>query len=73
MPAGALVTVPTPVPDLPTVSVYNGNGWNAAVTDLAAIIGMVHVAVVPVHAPDQPLNTDPAEADAVNTTLVPDT
>ena len=68
-----LVTFPLPVPDLPTVSVYDGNGWNVAATDLAAVIGTVHVTAVPVHAPDQPLNTDPAEADAARVTLAPET
>jgi hypothetical protein len=41
-----------------------------AVTAVAAVIDTVQVPV-PVQAPDQPVNTEPAEGVAVRTTLVP--
>ncbi len=43
---------------------------NVAVTFFAASISTVH-APVPVHAPDQPANTEPASATAVSVTTVP--
>jgi hypothetical protein len=69
MPVGDDVMVPVPVPVLVTVSVMPG--WNVAVTDLAAVIATAQV-VVPVQAPDQPVNTLVDPAVAVNVTLVPD-
>ena len=58
MPAGALVTVPLPVPVLVTVSAKSG-GMKVAVTDVAALIVTVQ-APVPVQAPLQPVNVEPA-------------
>ena len=72
IPAGALVTVPLPVPALPTVSVkvWAVCGVKVAVTVVAALMLTVHVPV-PVHAPVQPLKVEPAAGVAVNVTVVP--
>lgn len=43
-----------------------------AVTDLATVIDTAHVPDEFVHAPDQPLNTLPGKAVAVNVTDLPD-
>jgi hypothetical protein len=69
MPAGELVTVPAPVPDLVTVS-CTGTAEKLAVTAFAALIVTVQVLAVPVHDPDQPLKVDPAVATAVKMTLL---
>jgi hypothetical protein len=69
MPAGALVTVPPPVPDVETVS-CTGIGAKLAVTVLATFIVTVQVSAVPVQAPDQPLKDEPVIAVAVKVTLV---
>jgi hypothetical protein len=69
MPAGELLTVPPPLPDLVTVSV-RGASPNVAVTEVAAFIVTVQVPV-PVQPPLQPVNVDPAAGVAVNVTVVP--
>jgi len=43
---------------------------NVAVADFAALRATVHVPV-PVHAPDQPVNVDPAAGVTVRVTVVP--
>ena len=69
-PAGLLVTGPLPVPALPTVKM--GPAWlKWALTPLAAVMLTTQVEV-PLQAPDQPANTDPLLAVAVNVTLVPE-
>ena len=68
IPAGALVTVPAPVPTLETVSVKTG--VKVAVTDVAAVRVTVQ-GPVPVQAPLQPVKTDPADGVAVSVTTVP--
>ena len=45
---------------------------NLAETVRAWLIVTVQLVVVPVQAPDQPANTDPAEGDSVSVTIVPD-
>ena len=69
MPAGALVTVPLPVPALLSVS---AKVWavKVAVTERAAVMLTVQV-LVPVHAPLQPLKVEPAAGVAVNVTAMP--
>ncbi len=69
MPAGVLVTVPLPVPALPTVS---ANVWvvKMAVTERAAVM-LTTQALVPVHAPLQPLKVEPAAGMAVSVTAMP--
>jgi hypothetical protein len=67
IPAGELVTVPAPVPDLVTVN--NLTGTKPAVTVLAVLMVTVQVLAVPVQAPDQPLKVEPVVAAAVNLTL----
>ena len=57
IPAGMLVTTPLPVPAL--VTVRSLATANVAVAARAAPIQRRHVALVPVHAPDQPVNTEP--------------
>jgi len=71
MPAGVLLTVPLPVPDFVTVSAKEvvGNA-NVAVTEVAALIVMVHVPV-PAQPPLQPLKVEPAAGVAVRVTTVP--
>lgn len=73
IPAGADVTVPNPVPPLPTVSAYADDepaGWKLAVTDCAWFICTVQPPV-PVHAPLHPVNTDPASGVASRLTETP--
>src|SRR5262245_22716620 len=69
MPAGLEVTVPLPVPFLPTLSV---NCWTLklAVTEAAAFIVTLH-APVPEQAPLQPVNVEPPVGVAVRLTTVP--
>lgn len=72
MPVTLDVTVPEPVPDLVTVRVYSSA--NVAVAVRAPLIVTVHVVVVPEQLPDQPVNFDAGdrEAVAVSVTLVPE-
>ena len=72
IPAGALVTVPLPVPALPTVSVkvWAFCGVKVAVTVVAALMVSEQAAEGPVHAPVQPLKVEPAAGVAVNVTAV---
>jgi hypothetical protein len=70
IPAGLLVTVPLPVPDLPTVSGI-GSNVNVAVTERATLNETVQVVAEPVHAPLQPVKLEPAAATAVNVTEAP--
>ena len=69
----AAVTVPEPVPDLETVSIYCWGGFNAkaAVTLAAAVIVILHVPVPEQPPPDQPVKVDPVSAVAVRVTRVP--
>ena len=70
IPAGALVTVPLPVPALLTVS---AKVWTVkvVVTERAALMLTEQEAAVPAHAPVQPLKVEPAAGEAVNVTTVP--
>src|SRR5436190_736268 len=70
IPAGALVTVPLPVPALLTVSV---NVWsvNVAVTVVAAESVTVQAPVPEQPPPVQPVKVEPAAAVAVSVTAVP--
>src|SRR5438093_10969559 len=70
MPAGALVTVPTPVPALVTVRAKLGTS-NVAVTVVAADRVTVHEPVPVQPPPLQPLKVDPAAGVAVSVTAVP--
>jgi len=70
MPAGELLTVPVPLPDLFTV---RAKDWTTkpAVTVVAAFMVTTHVPV-PVHPPPvQPVKVDPAAGVAVSVTGVP--
>ena len=73
MPAGVLVTVPEPVPDLLTVRVKvgvgTGNSSNIAETVLAWVMVTVQLEV-PEQAPDQPAKTEPAAGLALRLTRV---
>jgi hypothetical protein len=70
IPAGLLVTVPVPSPDLETVN--KGFRMNVAVTDLSPFIVTVHVRLMPLQAPVHPPNVEVAEfGAAVSITLVP--
>ena len=70
IPAGALVTVPLPVPALLAV---NAKVWvvKVAVIERAAVMVTEQEAAVPVHAPLQPLKVEPAAGVAVNVTAMP--
>jgi hypothetical protein len=61
------VTVPLPVPEPVTVTVVR---LKVALTDCAEVIETEH-APVPVQAPPQPLNADPAGATGFRVTVVP--
>jgi hypothetical protein len=69
IPAGALATEPDPVPARVT---FTGNevGMKAALTDCDEFM-VTEQAPVPVQAPAQPANTDPAAAVGVSATTVP--
>ena len=70
MPPTLLVMEPDPVPALATVNTHDP--WaKLAVTARAVVIDSVHVAAVPEHDPDHPVNTDPAAGVAVSVTEVP--
>jgi hypothetical protein len=68
MPPSAEVTVPVPPPESATVN--TGLTVKFAVTDLASDMLTIHVATVPLHAPDQFWNTLPGAATASSLTSV---
>ena len=70
MPAGALVMLPLPAPDVATVSV-NEDCTNVAVTDVAALIVTLHVPVPVQPPPLQQVNVEPVAGVAVKVTAVP--
>jgi hypothetical protein len=70
MPAGALVTLPLPVPEFVTLRVKD-DCTKLAVTVWAALIVTVHVPVPVQPPPLQPLNVEPAAGVAVKVTAVP--
>jgi hypothetical protein len=70
MPAGELVTMPLPLPDLVTVRA-NVGAVKIAVTDVAVLTVTVHVPVPEQPPPLQPANVEPAAAAAVKVTAVP--
>lgn len=67
IPAGVLLTVPLPEPVVTTVRAFCGTGENVAVTALADVPTVMEHVDVPVHAPVQPANNDPAAGVAVST------
>src|SRR3984957_16340247 len=69
IPVGLLVTVPVPVPALVTLNLKT-TALNVAVTDFAALIVTLQVPV-PVQAPLQPANVEPAAALPVSVTTGP--
>ena len=69
MPPGLDVTVPEPLPTLPTVRPI-GRRPNVAVTDWSAFIVSVH-GPVPEHAPDQPVNVEPTAVVVFSVTVAP--
>jgi hypothetical protein len=72
MPGGIEVTVPVPVPARVTVTtLVVVDALNVAVTERAADMLTLHVDAVPVQAPPQPANVEPAAGDAVSVTVVP--
>jgi hypothetical protein len=74
MPVGDEVTLPLPVPNLVTCSVYEANvaSVNVAVHEALAVSVTLVVAPVPVHAPDQPVKVAPNAGLAVIATVLPD-
>ncbi len=70
IPAGLDVTVPLPVPLLPTVSV-SWTSVNVAVTVVAALMGTTQSPVPVQPPPDQPLNIEPVPAAAVSVIIWP--
>jgi hypothetical protein len=73
IPAGALTTDPVPAPDVVTVSVAGGRGAgpNVAVTLWLLDTVILH-APVPVHAPPQPVKTEPDAGAAARLTVEPE-
>ena len=71
IPAGALVTVPPPLPARTTVRVTVATGSNIAVTDSAALIVTWQEPLPEQPPPDQPPNVEPAAGVAVSVTIVP--
>jgi hypothetical protein len=69
IPEGEDVTLPVPLPSLVTVSVYMIR-VKVAVTVCAAVIDMLHVLLVPVHAPLQPAKVEPLAGVAVKVTVL---
>jgi hypothetical protein len=69
IPAGELVTVPDPLPDLTRESVTVG--VNVAVTVLSASMGTVQVPGPEQPPPDQPVKTEPDAGVAVSVTEAP--
>jgi len=70
MPAGELVTVPPPAPDLDAASAKDCC-MKAAVTEVAAVIVTVQEAVPVQPPPLQPVKVEPAAGAAVRVTTVP--
>jgi len=70
IPAGELVTVPLPLPDLVTVRA-NVGAVKVAVTDVAVLTVTVQVPVPEQPPPLQPANVEPAAVAAVSVTGVP--
>ena len=70
IPAGLEVTVPLPVPALPTERV-NVCRLKVAVTDRAALMVTLQLAPETVSQPLQVVNVDPPAALAVRVTVVP--
>jgi hypothetical protein len=72
IPAGLLITVPSPDPDLFTVSVAVGARLNVATTAFSPGAITVVQVPVPVHPPPlQPANIDPDDGVAVSVTILP--
>ena len=65
MPAGALATLPPPLPVAVTVSVCGPGAMNVAVAARACVIGTTQ-APVPVQDPLQPRNVEPPVGVAVS-------
>src|SRR5437879_379890 len=70
IPAGELVTVPLPAPDLVTVSAKD-DWMKVAVTEVAAFIVTLQVPVPVQPPPLQPVKVEPAAGAAVSVTTVP--
>jgi hypothetical protein len=68
---GLRVTVPDPDPEVVTVSENCGGREKFATADLFVVMLRTHVFDEPLHAPDQPLNSEPLDGVAVSVTLVP--
>jgi hypothetical protein len=65
------VIVPLPVPEILVVNVKLDFVSKVAVTFSSRVMGSVHVRLVPVQAPDHPLNVEPTAAVAVNINTEP--
>lgn len=70
MPAGELVTEPVPEPTTETPSVTGGIGVKVAVTDWGPVIVTRQGPLAAVHAPLQPLKSEPGLGVAVSVTVV---
>ena len=71
MPAGALLTVPLPVPVLPTVRLTPCDTLNVAVATVVEVTVTVHLPVPVQPPPLQPAKVEPVAGVAVRVTAVP--
>jgi len=73
LPDASMVVVPIPSPKAyaATSPLPVGASAKAAATFVAAVMFTVHVALVPVHAPLQPVKVEPVVGAAVSVVLVP--
>jgi len=75
IPSGSLVTVPSPVPDFHTVSLWEGapERLKVAVTSWSWLMVTWHVRLLPEQPPLHPVNTEAPEGEAVSVTTAPAT
>jgi hypothetical protein len=71
MPPGALITLPLPEPVRAALTVTGASSAKVAPTVVAALTVSVQGAV-PLQAPDQPVKVEPAAAEAVSVTILPE-
>jgi hypothetical protein len=71
MPAGLLVTVPDPEPEVVTVSCTGAAAWSKVAVTEESAPSMTTQLPVPLHPPDQPVNVEPESGVGVSVIWVP--